>query len=188
MEEFLRTNPAEDRQLETLKSITAEVKPETILEIGTGWGLSAIAFLMGNNATLLTIDARETLEQFEYRTKHFGVRDRITRIIGRSGENPPNPRYHSEKTHILAELRGQDQKFDLIFIDGSHVFSDMKDDFEQSLAMVKDGGTILIDDYLHKHNATNEYGVSKATAQIALANKLEYRVYPAACGIARFDF
>jgi predicted O-methyltransferase YrrM len=188
VEEFLRTNAAEDRQIEILKAITAEIQPETILEIGTGWGISAIAFLPGNKTTLLTIDPIENLEEFECRTKHFGVRDRIQRLVGRSGENCSNEQYHSKKTHILAELKLQGRQFSLIFIDGSHNYKDVKNDFEQCLGLVKEGGTIILDDYLHSHNATGEYGVFKATAQIALANKLEYRVYPAANGIARFDF
>lgn len=71
-----------------------------MLEIGSGWGISGSTMLSClPEMHLTTIDPRDDLKEFEARTKIY--KDRITKINGRSGENPLNPKYHSKISKFL---------------------------------------------------------------------------------------
>ena len=43
------------------------------------------------------------------------------------------------------------KKFDIIYIDGSHYFSDVMDDFQNSIKTINKGGIIILDDFLWNH-------------------------------------
>lgn len=183
MEQLIKEfNRPEREQFSFLSNFAKLHQPKKILEIGTGWGLSACAFLLNNpEATLLTIDPRETLPDFERRTKMVGIRNRITRLHGRSGKNCENKRYWTEKFNILEDLK---EKFDFIYIDGSHSYEDVFYDLKHSLNLLEEGGIILLDDYFHEENFTTGYGVAKATSELAKANNIVYIVHPIAYGLA----
>jgi predicted O-methyltransferase YrrM len=150
-EEFLAgLNDAGREQNKCLELIAGEVKPQRILEIGSGWGVSAISFLRATQATLLTIDPTANLADFENRVTGMGFKNRVKRMIGRSG-SPPSPKYEKEPHHLLDQINEQ---FDLIFIDGSHEYAYVKEDFLNCLNKIKPKGTIVLDDFYHEHNWT----------------------------------
>lgn len=171
-------NQPEKEQFAFLSDFANKHQPKTILEIGTGWGLSACAFLLHCDATLITIDPRQELSDFERRTQMLKVRHRITRIVGRSGKNCPDRRYQSEKFNILETFN---EKFDLVYIDGSHEFPDVQYDLNHSLKLTDK--FILLDDYFHKENYGGSYGVAKAVSQIAKFKNFSYIVHPVAHGM-----
>jgi predicted O-methyltransferase YrrM len=174
-------NQPEKEQFAFLSEFAKKHQPRTILEIGTGWGLSACAFLLNSNATLVTIDPREKLEDFERRTKMVGVRDRITKVTGRSGKNCQG-RHKSEKANLLETFK---QKFDLIYIDGSHEYDDVYYDVIHCLELTDK--YILADDYFHKDNFGGSYGVAKAISQIAKLKNFSYLVHPVAHGMVEIS-
>jgi predicted O-methyltransferase YrrM len=175
-------NQDELNQYNFLADFAAKHKPETILEIGTGWGLSACAFLLNCDATLVTIDPRKELVDFDRRVKAAGIEKRITRIVGRSGKNCDNPRHQSEKYNILESIS---DKFDLVYIDGSHDYDDVFYDLKCSLKL--SNRHIIMDDYFHRENYGGSYGVSKALSQIAKSNKFSYIVHPFAHGMVEIS-
>ena len=91
----MELNKEEKEQVEFITDICKEFKPKKVLEIGSGWGISGSTMLSClPEMHLTTIDPRDDLKEFEARTKIY--KDRITKINGRSGENPLNPKYHSK--------------------------------------------------------------------------------------------
>lgn len=180
----MELNKEELEQIEFLTNICSSLKPKTILEIGSGWGISASTMLsLLPEAHLTTIDPRDDLQAFHERTHKF--KSRITQLTGRSGENPKNPKYHSEKSKILETFQN---KFDFIYIDGSHDYADVKYDLEKSLGLIVSGGVIALDDYFHKQNFGGSYGVNQAVAEICKKYKLIFHVFPLAHGMVKIDF
>lgn len=174
----------EIEQIEFLTEICHSLKPKNILEIGSGWGISASTFMSClPHAHLTTIDPRENLPEFHERTVNYN--DRITKILGRSGDNPKNPKYHSHNFRILEKFKN---KFDLIYIDGSHNYEDVKYDLENSIKLINKNGIIALDDYFHAHNFDGTYGVSKAVAEVCKKENLVFHVYPHAHGMVKIYF
>jgi predicted O-methyltransferase YrrM len=179
----MELNKEEKEQVEFITDICKEFKPKKVLEIGSGWGISGSTMLSClPEMHLTTIDPRDDLKEFEARTKIY--KDRITKINGRSGENPLNPKYHSKNFKILEKLT---DKFDFIYIDGSHDYKDVLYDLTQSLKLINNGGLIALDDYFHKDNFGGSYGVNKAVAEVCKLNNLVFKVYPNAHGMVRIN-
>ncbi len=116
-----------------LRWMIGEKKPESILEIGTCVGYSAITMLdaAGENAKLTTIECEE--EMLSVARANFekcGLSGRISSFLGDSGE-------------ILPLMSG---KFDFIFMDAAKAqyLSLMQD----CLRMLTPGGIIVCDDVL----------------------------------------
>jgi predicted O-methyltransferase YrrM len=171
-------------QFHCLEKIVQEVKPKRILEIGSGWGLSAVAFLRTTQATMTSIDPQPCLPEFDRRVKAMGVKNRVTRLVGRSGSSPPNPKYKNQTHNLVLKFK---EKFDLIYVDGCHRYEEVKEDLLNCWGKVKQGGVIVLDDFFHKHNWTGKYGVARAVSEVAKKQNKEFIVYPAAHGVVRFN-
>jgi predicted O-methyltransferase YrrM len=181
--EFLiELNDAGREQAECLGKIVAEIRPTRILEIGSGWGVSAVSFLHNSKATLLTIDPIPNLPDFDRRINSMGFQNRVTRLTGRSSSPPP--KYEKEPHHLLNGIK---EMFDLVFVDGSHDYAYVKEDILNCLSKVKSNGTMILDDFYHAHNWMAKYGVARAVCEVAKEKHFQFRVYPAAHGIARID-
>ena len=63
--------------------------------------------------------------------------------------------------HALAKLVTDRQKFDLIYIDGSHTAADVLVDACMSWQLLKQGGIMLFDDYHWNPGGYNEYQTPK---------------------------
>lgn len=120
---------------------------EEILEVGSGWGIFSRSVLEGSIAMLTTIDKKIDLDEFEERTKGFETR--INRITGDSGNE-------------LLNLQYANKTFDLVMVDGDHSYDGCISDLRLSWGMLKQGGSLLIDDVLHPHNFDDDYGVAQA--------------------------
>ena len=120
-----------DRTAEKLAKICREKQPKRILEIGTAIGYSGIIMLKSCNATLVTIEkdkerAKNAYENF-FKTD---LLSRTTQII--------------EDAQIAIErLKGEDKKFDLIFLDGPK--GQYKNYFPVLKILLAGGGTLFCD-------------------------------------------
>jgi predicted O-methyltransferase YrrM len=116
-----------------LEMISGMIRPDSILEIGTFSGYSAICLAKGLNdgGRLITIEINDELESFsrEY-FERAGLSGRIEQITGRAQDLIP----------------GLERMFDLVFIDGD------KREYCEYFKLVKDkvrkGGFILADNVL----------------------------------------
>jgi predicted O-methyltransferase YrrM len=119
-------------------------KYKNILEIGMANGLSALyitqALHENGGNKLISIDPFQSTQW-----KSAGVQNL---------QNANLDKYHElieKKDYIaLPELLAQNKEFDLIFIDGMHLFDYTLIDVFYSILLCRIGGIIVIDDILHK--------------------------------------
>lgn len=139
-----------------------------VLEIGSGWGVTARAFLEYDKrlVTLDTIDARAVLIEFDERTK--GFESRITRRLGMSQD-------------IVPTLNKQ---YELIYVDGNHEYQPVLEDLRNVFKYcVREGTVVMMDDFWHKHNFDGDYGVNRALRDFTREADIKYvKVYYAGNG------
>lgn len=114
------------------------------LEIGAAWGLSTLAILEAGAKHLTSVD-NNTMAQGENEAVANGYKDKFAWDCIRSEE------FWKKNT----------TKFDLIYIDGSHDYKDVKNDLYKAWTFLKPGGLLLADDWDHRFNLT-DYGVALA--------------------------
>lgn len=120
-----------------LSMITHMIKPQTILEIGTYTGYSALCFAEGLNqgGKIITIDINEELE------------DMVKNYIRKAG-----------KEHIIIPMIGNalqiiptlDEKFDMVFIDADK--ENYSNYYDLVFDKVQQGGFIIADNVLWSGN------------------------------------
>ena len=81
------------------------------------------------------------------------------------------------KTHTNAPIQNviikiQINNIDLIFIDGGHDYTTVKNDLDQSKKIISQSGTILCDDY----NLSYAEGVKKAIDEFIKENSCKYEI------------
>lgn len=119
------------------------------LEIGAAWGFSALAILGAGAKTLLSVDPNQAA-QAKNETEANGYDNHVWNCV-RSDQ------FWKENTST----------FDLIYVDGSHIYEDVKNDLYEAWKVLNKGGILMADDWDHKknieaENETSEYGVSLA--------------------------
>jgi predicted O-methyltransferase YrrM len=107
-----------------------------IVEIGSWKGKSTTCLGLGsragNNVRIYAIDphADYRFSEFKENIERAGISDLVTPIASTSQAHAPD----------------FDEPIELLFIDGSHEYEDVKADFEQWLPKVVEGGTIAVHD------------------------------------------
>jgi predicted O-methyltransferase YrrM len=146
-----------DDTLEVIANILAQMEPKKILEIGTAVGYSAICFssYLASNGRIDTIE-RDSVRVSEAREniKKAEVEDKIQI-------------YEGDAVEILPTLQEQ---YDVVFIDaakGKYPFF-----LQESLRMIKPGGTIIADNVLYKGYVMGNY--NKHKQRTAVRNLREY--------------
>ena len=131
--------------------VASTMKDFNALEIGGAWGFSTLAILEAGAKTLLTVDPNVLIEA-PNEAKVNGYTNYAWSCIR-------SDKFWQENT----------SKFELIYIDGSHLYDDVRNDLYEAWKVLADGGLLMIDDWEHKNNiiadSTNgfsEYGVSLA--------------------------
>lgn len=146
-----------DDTLEVIVNILTQIKPKTILEIGTAVGYSAICFsrFLKDDGRIDTIE-RDSIRASEARKniKKVEVEDKIQI-------------YEGDAVEILPALQ---EKYDVVFIDaakGKYPFF-----LKEALRMIKPGGIIIADNVLYKGYVMSDY--NKHKQRTAVRNLREY--------------
>ncbi len=135
-----RISPAEGMWLYQL---CRQTRPENTLEIGLGYGFSAIyilAALYANGAGHHTaIDPFQLREDKQFRgigLQHASELDMASAFTFFLDRSVP----------VLVDLAKQEKTFEVIFIDGGHLFDEAFLDFTLSAVLCPVGGHIVLDD------------------------------------------
>ena len=111
-------------------SIIAELKPKSVLEIGTnkGGSLCVLARLASSDATIISLDLPGGDFGGGYKDYHIPIFKSFIRSTQKlhllRGDS------HSEKMKNAANEVIGAKKLDLLFIDGDHTYQGVKQDFE----------------------------------------------------------
>lgn len=134
------------------------------LEIGSAWGVSAMAILMATDAHLYAVDPDPTNHAITEIPANK-LDDRFTFYLARSEDF----------------WKENQRTFDLIFLDGSHLYEDFKNDAFEAWKVLEPNGVVIIDDICHKANRgvdTNgkfsEYGISLGAWEFIKEHKIEH--------------
>lgn len=138
-----------------LMGVVANVKPETILEIGTSHGLGCL--LMAHAAANTGVDVRVTtvdLDQSGSRKNLGGFPELEKRIDF----------IESASDEALAKFAREGRRFDFIFVDGAHDYAQARKDWEAARA---------ISDVFALHDSTQFLGVQRLVAEIRQSGEFE---------------
>ena len=171
--ELDKTNPAQKPTIdlfETVHKIAKKKQPEQSLEVGIAWAITTIAILTATErGKLMSVDAA-FYPNTERQVQHYKYTDRWMFVERTSQE-------------FLPELVRDRMKFDLICIDGSHTYEDVKIDMINAMKLLKDDGVLIVDDYKHKHNWDGDYGVARAVNETIKDYNMKFKIYNKAHGI-----
>lgn len=138
--------------------------PQVIVDLGTDWGYSALSFSIQRIGHVYTIDNyigddfvgdQSEKQKYEFimsKRKKLLLEDNLTLIQGDFNE----------------VAKTWNQKIDILHIDGSHHYEDIKKDFETWIEFLKDDGVILMHDTCVEELYGNHYGVKKFFDEINL--------------------
>lgn len=126
----------------TLSMLSHMIQPQSILEIGTFTGYSAICWAEGlaKGGKIITIDINEELEHFA--KKYFikaGIDKQVEQLIG-------------DAKQLIPSLN---ETFDLVFIDADK--SNYSIYFDLVFPLVREGGYIIADNVLWSGKVLEEY-------------------------------
>ena len=146
-----------DDTLEVIDKYLRDNKPNSILEIGTAVGYSAMCFseFLQDGGIIHTIERdEERLKEAKENIKKVGVEDKIKILEG-------------DAVEILPTLN---EKYDMIFIDaakGKYPFF-----LKEALRLLAENGTIFADNILYKGYVMSDY--NKHKQRTAVRNLREY--------------
>lgn len=132
-------------ELERFAAIVDDLRPNTLLEIGTDRGGTLCIFsrLAGPDSTIISLDLpTESVSYrwfFEFIFKSFTYgKQRLHLLRGDSQSR--------EMAGAVRNIMGESKKLDLLFIDGDHSYKGVKRDFELYSDLVRPGGVIAFHD------------------------------------------
>ena len=141
-----------------IKAIAKHIGAEKFFEIGTGRGTACYSVALEDSVEeVVTVDiiphAKKKTEAIGYREVEVSNED-IYGMIPFPEKEKIKFKHLSEVEFFEDKLEGE---FDLAFIDGNHTDIDIiKEDFRIANKLVREGGTILFDDYHPKKFVVKE--------------------------------
>lgn len=153
-----------------IRELILRGRPSRTLEIGLAFGGSALAFL----ATLkeVSVDGFHHSAIDPFQSKGWG--GSAVRAISDCGFSGNFTLHEDYSSHVLPELCRSNEQFDIIYIDGSHVFEDAFIDFYYALRVLRLGGIMLFDDCCDPHVCKVIKFIRTNYGQIL--NEIDYRV------------
>jgi len=135
--------------LRIIRHLILAEKPESTLEIGLAFGASALAFLSSMKEIRPTNFNHTAIDPFQ--TGHW----KSVAIFNIESEGLIDHFTHLEQDSALAlpELCRQDRRYNLIYVDGSHIFENVFIDFYYCCRLLAGNGLILFDDCTDRHIA-----------------------------------
>jgi len=133
--------------------LICKLNPSSVLEIGTHIGASTlhIASALSVNriekglpANLISVDIADVNDPIRKPWKHFGSKYSPQELMKETGYET-FVEFH--KGFALDYLKGSDQKFDVIFLDGDHGAKAVYQEIPAALRILNDNGVILLHDY-----------------------------------------
>jgi predicted O-methyltransferase YrrM len=135
---------------QNIHTVASRLKDFNALEIGMAWGFSTLALLEAGAKHLLSVDPN-VLAKGADEAKANGYTNHVWTV--------------QRSEPFWAE--NESVAFDLVYVDGSHLYKDVVNDLYEAWKRLNKGGLLMIDDWEHKKNIqaegdTTEYGVSLA--------------------------
>lgn len=123
--------------------------PVRILEIGSWEGRSTLFLLTYfNHGYLTAVDTWAGSEEHEYNATP-DLRDLEDRFDGNLVAFADRlTKRKGSSLHVLPQLLDEQQRFDVIYVDGSHIADDVLRDSIAAWALLKQGGILIFDDFL----------------------------------------
>ena len=136
-------------ELIVLSSLIQELKPKTLLEIGTFNGLGSLHMAMNapQDAKVHTLDLLKVASDTHLESedlKYIETPEKNKKIYSNFPQKEQIKEHYGDSLYYPFETFG---KPDFIFIDGSHSYPMVKNDTEKSLKILSKGGAILWHDY-----------------------------------------
>ena len=147
-----------------LYALITKYRPKNILEIGTAEGYSTLcmAWAMSDNeidGKIFTVDPKSHTEKIERKIKNRKNDDTVNMLLSTEElwEKFASPKW-IEKIEVISGYSGEILKrksfpsFDFCYVDGSHIYEAVKQDFFRVLKLVSKNFMILFDDYVPNQN------------------------------------
>lgn len=147
-----------------IDEVVKQQKPDykQACEIGNAWGVSTMTILLAGEGRLTSVDKNQPIRAMEEL--------RVNGLLGRCDLK----QFDSEDFWKQNQI-----KFDLIYIDGSHLYEDVYVDFMEGWKHLKKGGLFICDDIVHPNNQQCDpdskemiYGVGHALLQMIVEYKI----------------
>ena len=137
-----------ENNLQVLRKIALELKAESTLEIGLAFGASCLT-LAATHRDLSQVPNQQHVAIDPYQST---VWDDSGKLILEKANLSNYVDVREGFSHVvLPQLLQEARKFDLIYIDGSHLFENVFIDFYYSDKLLKKQGVILFDDSSDSH-------------------------------------
>ena len=136
--------------LTTIRELIIDKKTKNTLEIGMAYGgsalviLSTLQFIFGDDVKF----HHTAIDPYQGQFDHAGVE-----IIKRAKLDQNFEWLEDSSESALPELLTKGNKYDFIYIDGSHLFEHVFVDMFYSLMLLNKGGIMLFDDCMDRHVA-----------------------------------
>jgi predicted O-methyltransferase YrrM len=176
------------------RGLFSKYLPERILEVGSFEGRSA-SYITEECPSLRQLVCIDMWEDYTGMHREFaGVQmSRVEKtfddnmvVAQRRRSSPIDFRKIKDKSaHALATLVAERQTFDLIYIDGSHIASDVLTDAVFAFQLLRLGGVMILDDYLWRDKDTGGKDILHApkAAIDAFTNIFYKKISVMPCGI-----
>lgn len=141
-------HPETKAYMQSIYNLAKRLNPGTALEIGCMWAVSTLAILLGSKAPLTSVDKSE----YTHAPEELEANNLLDRW-----------RFINMDSKDFWEYN--DKTYDFIYVDGDHTYDYAKLDISSAAKILEPGGTLAIDDALHKWNKTGKYGVAVAALE-----------------------
>lgn len=126
--------------------------PFKALEIGAAWGVSTMAILIAGAQSLRSVDS-----------------DPGVKAIGVVADNGFQSQWQFMNMKSSQYWDQVADKFNLIYVDGSHLYHDVRNDLFKAWDRLLPGGYLILDDFTHPANNKADCDSGEAVYGVALA-------------------